>query len=67
MNESEINALFDITTDPIKNVYDLSTRDSRQEVERIIRIFNIVKEQRKTCSRISARGLVAFHMLVSNN
>ncbi len=67
MNEAEIKAIFDITTDPIKNVYDISNRDGRQEIERIIRIFNIVKEQRKTCARISARGLVAFRMLVSNN
>ena len=67
MKEVEINALFNITTDPIKNVYDISTRDNRIELERIIRIFNVVKEQRKTCARISARGLVAFRMLVSNN
>lgn len=67
MKETEIKALFDITIDPIKNVYDISSRDNRQEIERIIRIFNIVKEQRKTCARISARGLVAFRMLVSNN
>ena len=67
MNEAEIKAIFDITTDPVKNVYDISTRDNRQEIERIIRIFNIVRDQRKTCSRISARGLVAFKMLVSNN
>ena len=67
MKEVEINALFDITADPIKNVYDVVNRDSRIEIERIVRVFNIVKEQRKTCSKISARGLVAFRMLVSNN
>ncbi len=67
MKEIEINAIFDIVTDPIKNVYTLKSNESRAEVERIIRVFNIVQEQRKSCSQISARGLVAFKMLVSNN
>ena len=43
MKEVEINTLFDITADPIKNVYDTVNRDGRLEIERIIRIFEINK------------------------
>ncbi len=67
MNETELNAIFDIVTDPVKNVYMTNSIKSRQEIERIMRIFDIVKKQKKSCAEISARALVAFRLLVSNN
>ena len=67
MNEKEISAIFDITADPVKNVYLTGTRESIEELQRIVRIFAIAKSQRGTFDRIKARGLVAFRMLVSNN
>ena len=67
MNEKEISAIFDITADPVKNVYLTRDRESLRELQRIVRIFAIAKSQRGTFDRIKARGLVAFRMLVSNN
>lgn len=67
MNERTINTLFGIVTDPVKNVYDISDRKQLAEIQRIVRIFNITKEQRKMTGEISSRALVAFKMLVSNN
>ena len=67
MNEKEISAIFDITADPVKNVYLTRDRESIDELQRIVRIFAIAKSQRGTFDRIKARGLVAFRMLVSNN
>lgn len=67
MNERTINTLFGLVSDPIKNVYDVNDRKSLAEIQRIIRIFNISKEQKEISGEISARGLVAFKMLVSNN
>lgn len=67
MNEIELNAIFDIVADPLKNAYKVSTPRDLDEIQRIVRVFNIVKSQKATCSKISARGLVAFKMLVSNN
>lgn len=67
MNERTINTLFGLVSDPIKNAYDIKDRKHLAEIERIVRIFNISNEQKEMSGKISARGLVAFKMLVSNN
>ena len=67
MNERELNTLFNIVTEPDKNAYTIDTDKQKREIQRIIRIFEISKSQRNSFKQISARGLVAFKMLVSNN
>lgn len=69
MTEVELNALFNISPEKVKNVYATNTIKSQEEIRRIVKIFNISKEQKKTSTKcISARGLAAFKtMLVSNN
>ena len=67
MNERELNTLFNIVTKPDKNAYVIDTDKHKREIQRIIRIFEISKSQQKNFKQISARGLVAFKMLVSNN
>lgn len=68
MTEVELNALFNISAEKVKNVYATNTIKSQEEIRRIVRVFNIAKEQRRTNKKISARGLAAFReILVSNN
>ncbi len=68
MTEVELNALFNITPEKEKNVYATNTIKSADEIRRIVKVFNIAKEQRSTSKSISARGLAAFRtMLISNN
>lgn len=67
MNERELNTLFNIVTEPLKNAYALDSVAKVQEIQRIIRVLEISKAQRASFKQISARGLVAFKMLVSNN
>ncbi len=67
MNEIELNTLFDIVADPVKNAYVTDTIKKKNDLLNIVKIFEITKSQRKECSPIAARGLVAFRMLVSNN
>lgn len=67
MNEIELNTLFDIVADPVKNVYKTNSIKKRDDILNIVKIFNIAKSQKGQCGVISARGLVAFKMLVSNN
>lgn len=68
MTEVELNALFNISPEKVKNVYATNTMKSAEEIRRIVKIFNIAKEQRTTSKSISARGLAAFKaILVSNN
>ena len=67
MNERELNTLFNIVTEPEKNAYLLNDNEKVSEIQRIIRIVEISREQKQSFKQISARGLVAFKMLVSNN
>ena len=67
MNERTINTLFNLVSDPIKNAYNVKDSKQLAEVQRIVRIFNITESQKEITGKISARGLVAFKMLVSNN
>ncbi len=67
MNERELNTLFNIVTEPEKNAYTLNSIEKVSEIQRIVRIFEISREQKQSFKQISARGLVAFKMLVSNN
>ena len=67
MNERELNTLFNIVTEPEKDAYLLNDNEKVSEIQRIIRIFEISREQKQSFKQISARGLVAFKMLVSNN
>ena len=45
MQEHELNTIMDVVSDPIKNVYDISSRKNLGEIQRIIRIFKINEEQ----------------------
>ncbi|MCX4274824.1 MAG: hypothetical protein OSJ27_03455 [Candidatus Gastranaerophilales bacterium] len=67
MNERELNTLFNIVTEPEQNAYKLDSVKKMQEIQRIVRVLEISKAQKESFKQISARGLVAFKMLVSNN
>lgn len=67
MNERTINALFNVVSEPIKNVYDTKNAKNLAEIKRIINVFSVAQEQKAMSGLISARGLVAFKMLASNN
>ena len=68
MTEVELNALFDISPERVRNVYMTNTLKSKEEIRRIAKIFTIAKSQRETSTSISSRALAAFRtILVSNN
>ena len=67
MTEVELNALFNISPEKVKNVYATNTIKSQEEIRRIVKIFNIAREQRKTSKKISARGLAAFRTILTSN
>ena len=41
MHEQELNATMSVIADPIKNVYQLNSRQDIEEIQRICRIFTI--------------------------
>ena len=68
MTEVELNALFNISPEKVQNVYATNTIKKADEIRRIVKVFSIAQEQRKTSKKISARSLAAFRaILVSNN
>ncbi len=67
MKEHELNALVGIVADPIQCAYDVSNNKNLQEIQRIIRIFDINKQQRNKHRCFSVKNLIAFKLVLSNN
>lgn len=68
MTEVELNALFNISPERVKNVYVTNSIKNVQEIQRMVKIFNIAKEQKETSKSSGVFGLAAFRaILVSNN
>ena len=67
MNETQLMTLMGVVADPEKNVYDVSTRKNRQEIERIVRIMNISKAQHIEHKILSIKKLATFKLVLSNN
>ena len=67
MTEVELNALFNMSPEKVQNVYAVNTIKDVEEIRRIVKIFNIAKEQRTTSKTISARGLAAFRAILTSN
>ncbi|MDD3236982.1 MAG: hypothetical protein PHV37_02655 [Candidatus Gastranaerophilales bacterium] len=67
MNERELNTLTGVIADPEKNVYDLSDRKNREEIQRIIRIFDITQSQEIKHRLLSIKNLATFRLVLSNN
>lgn len=67
MKEHELNTIMDVVSDPIKNVYDVSSRKNLAEIQRIIRIFQINEEQNMKTKLFAIKNLATFKLVLSNN
>ena len=67
MKEHELNAYLDIIPDPVKSVYSTSSNKDLQEIQRIIRIFDINKQQKNHHKYFSIKNLIALKLQLSNN
>jgi hypothetical protein len=67
MKEHELNTLMSVVSDPIENVYKVETRKDLEEIQRIIRIFDISKEQDNKHAMLSVKNLATFRLVLSNN
>ncbi len=67
MNEHELNTIMEVVSDPIKNVYDISSRKNLSEIERIIRIFKINDEQKYKHKLFALKNLSTLKLVMSNN
>ena len=67
MKEQELNTMMSVVSDPINNVYKINSRKDLEEIQRIIRIFNISDEQHNKHTMLSIKNLATFRLVLSNN
>ena len=67
MKEQELNTMMSVVSDPICNVYKINSRKDLEEIQRIIRIFNISEEQHNKHAMLSIKNLATFKLVLSNN
>ena len=67
MKEQELNTMMSVVSDPINNVYKIESRKDMEEIQRIIRIFNIAEEQHNKHAMLSIKNLATFRLVLSNN
>ena len=67
MKEEELNAIMSVISDPIKNVYQLNTRQDIEEIQRICRIFDIADKQGNKHRMLSIKNIATFRLVLSNN
>lgn len=67
MKEQELNTIMSVVSDPIKNVYKIDSHKDLEEIQRIIRIFNISDSQHNKHTMLSIKNLATFRLVLSNN
>ena len=67
MNEQQLNTVLGTISEPVKNRYILSSRKEVEEIQRIIRIFNITEEQKIKHRMLSIKNLATMKVVFSNN
>lgn len=67
MNEAELNAMMSVVADPINNVYKINSQKDIDEIQRMIRIFNISKAQKNKHKMLSIKNLATLKIVLSNN
>ena len=67
MKEQELNTMMSVVSDPINNVYKLDSRAAVEEVQRMVRIFNIASEQGNKHRMFSIKNMATMKLVLSNN
>ena len=67
MKEQELYAMISVVADPIENVYKLETQKDIDEIQRMIRIFEISKAQKNKHKMLSIKNLATIRIVLSNN
>lgn len=67
MKEQELNTLMSVVSDPICNVYKFNSRKDIEEIQRMVRIFDISANQHNKHRMLSIKNLATFRLVLSNN
>jgi len=67
MKEQELNTMMSVVSDPICNVYKLDSRKNIEEIQRMVRIFNIADCQQNKHKLLSIKNVATMKLVLSNN
>ena len=67
MNEEQMSLVLGTISEPVKNVYKLKSRKEVEEIQRMIRIFNINEEQKIKHKMLAIKNLATMKVVYSNN
>jgi len=67
MKEQELNTLMSVVSDPICNVYKLNSRKDIEEIQRMVRIFDIAQSQKNKHRMFSIKNMATMKLVLSNN
>ena len=67
MKEQELNTMLSVVSDPICNVYKFDSRKDIEEIQRMVRIFNISETQQNKHKMLSIKNLATLKLVLSNN
>lgn len=67
MKEQELNTMMSVVSDPIKNVYAINSRKDIEEIQRMVRIFNIAESQHNKHRMLSIKNIATLKLVLSNN
>jgi len=67
MREVELNTIFNLIPDPEKNFVNINNNKIKNDVERITRIFNMVKEQNEIFQGEAVVNYAQFDLLACEN
>ena len=67
MRELELNTILGVISDPEKSAIDIHDKNLAADIERIVRIFKINKEQSNKHRMFSIKNVATMHLVLSNN
>jgi hypothetical protein len=67
MKEEELNTMLSVVSDPINNVYKINSHKDIEEIQRIVRIFQIDAAQQNKHRMFSIKNLATMKLVLSNN
>lgn len=67
MKEQELNVMMSVISDPIQNVYKFNSRKDIEEIQRMVRIFNIADGQHIKHKLLSIKNVATMKLMLSNN
>ena len=67
MREFELNTIMGVVADPVKSAINLKDKKLVADVERLVRILEINKEQSNKHYLLSLRNMATMHLVLSNN